>query len=515
MHKMEKLNKKEPILFYLLLLIHLLPVIILTPFVSLDGAAHLYNGRLLHTLIFENSSIVNRFFEFNPIPQPNWICQTLTALLLTFLPAWLTEKIIIILIIISGAIGFRLLTVELNTKSGWMSWLYFPMIYNFPFSLGFYNYSIGFSLLPFILLFWIRNRNIKFNSLQFALLIIATIVLYFCHILIILFAGFFMFFITMNDYRLHDKKKIVNQIKSLIIIFLPILTLSIWVIFFTGSSSNPTQYNTFMDRINDIISAGFLVFFDFNKDAILTRTYFLTLIGITLWSLKNYSIQSYQKALLGITICCFLLIFIIPESLASGSVITVRVVQVFYLAWMIWLITLNIPIKGRVVIAFISVLFSLVFSIRNFTRRKDLSDFAITYFEAAERMEKGSIVVPLNYDSNWLHNHLCDYMGVEKDIVVLRNYEAVSKAFPLVWKKGMDPELHLGDFPASKKPCINIANFEKFSGLKINYITVQMKPYIADDSCTKSTFKQLDSLFEPLPLWNNSDVRIYKRRIKS
>ncbi len=513
MFKIEKLNKKEPTLFYFFLLIHLLPVILLTPFVSLDGAAHLYNGRLLHSLFFESSNIVNQFFEFNPVPQPNWICQTLTALLLTFLPAWLVEKIIISLIILIGAIGFRLLTFEFNTKSGWMSWLYFPMIYNFAFSLGFYNYAIGFSMISFLLIFWIRNRNYNFNSTQFIFLIIGTIVLYFSHILIFLFAGLFMFIITMNDYRLNDKKKIWTQLKSLIIIFIPVLILSLWVIFFTSSNTNPTQYTTFIDRINNIISAGFLVFFDFNKDAPFTRAYFVTLIAITIWSLKNFSIHPYQKAMMMITISCFLLIFIIPDSLASGGIITVRIVQIFYLTWMIWLITLNIPRRGRVVIAFISVLFSLVLSVRNYSRRKDLSDFAITYMEAAKRIEKGSIVVPLNYDSNWLHNHLCDYMGVDKDIVVLKNYEAVSKSFPLVWKKGMDPELHLGDFPASKMPCITISNFEKYSGLKVNYITVQMKPELANDSCTKSTFQQLDSFFEPLTQWTNTDVRIYKRRI--
>jgi len=513
MFKTELLLKKEPYLFYFFLLLHILPVFFLTPFISLDGASHLYNSRLIHTLIAEPTSLASRFFDFNQFPEPNWICHILNSILMYFFPAWIVEKVIILIILVLSSIGFRILTFELNPQSGWMSWLYFPLLYNFSFSLGFYNFSMGFSLLSFVLVFWIRNRNYDFKFYHYLFLIMISAVLYFSHIIIFILAGIFMFIISLKELDKKQRNKFANQLKSLVITFLPGIIFAIsFVIIKQSSSSEEIIYNSFRDRINAIISAGMLVFFDFYKECVETRFYFLVLAGFSLWAIINRSIHPYQKSIFLIAILSFLLIFIIPNQFSSGSIITVRIVQLFYFTWMIWLVTLNIPIKGRIFIAIVSVIFSLFFLARNYSGRKELSKIAAIFLEASKLMESGSIVMPLNYNQNWLHVHFCDYLGVEKNIIVLKNYEAVTGHFPLVWKKGMNPELFLGDFAASRNPCFNINRWEKNTGLRINYITIQDQPEHAFDSCSKSAFQQIDSLFVPMLNWKNEYLKIYKRK---
>lgn len=158
---MKTAKKYEAILFYFVLLLHILPVFILTPFVTLDGPVHLYNARLMHDLMFSADPITSNFFEFNPVIEPNLIGHVFMAFSLSIFPPLITEKLILLVIILCFSIGYRRWIRMVEADAVWISWLIFPMIYNFTFLIGFFNFMIGLSILPFFMVWWMGAMGRK------------------------------------------------------------------------------------------------------------------------------------------------------------------------------------------------------------------------------------------------------------------------------------------------------------------------------------------------------------------
>src|SRR5437764_835447 len=70
----EKLNSIlvhiEPYFFYLFIVINILPVLYFKYFPTGDGAAHLYNSRLILELM-KGNNFLSDYFHFNEL-SPNW-----------------------------------------------------------------------------------------------------------------------------------------------------------------------------------------------------------------------------------------------------------------------------------------------------------------------------------------------------------------------------------------------------------------------------------------------------------
>jgi hypothetical protein len=509
-----RFHKSEPGFYYFVLFLHLLPIILLSPFVTLDGPAHLYNARLIQSLWSNDFSAAHHFFSFNPFPEPNWICHGISACLLYLLPAGIVEKIILFIILLTGALGFRKLNTIFNPNSGWLSWMYFPFLYNFTFSLGFFNFALGFSLLPWILVYWMKFRNRDSGKYNLLVLSLMTLFIYFSHLVIFLVAILFMGMITMLGKSDAGDSSIRKQLQKLLLISLPGLLLTAWFLKSTGTMGyrGEISYLKTSELLNQLYNARMFVIFNYDDESRYSRIFFKVIFIFTIWAIYKRSIHKYQKPFLGIMLLSLVMVFIIPDSLASGGILSVRMVQLFYLCWCFWILALNFPEKGRLFIAFFSAIFSLFLLVKNYQIRKTLSEDAIVFFQAAKEMKEESIVMPLNYGSNWLHSNLPGYIGAEKKMLVLDNYEPTAGHFPLIWKNGMNPESDLGNFCASNIPCITILNFEKKTGLKINYITVESMPDNPKDSCSKDAMTQLNTLFRPLPGWTNKNLRIFIRK---
>ena len=56
-------------------------------------------------------------------------------------------------------------------------------------------------------------------------------------------------------------------------------------------------------------------------------------------------------------------------------------------------------------------------------------------------MKENSVVLPVNMSDNWLELHFSNYLGVDKPLVILENYEASVGWFPVKWDTERLPRL--------------------------------------------------------------------------
>lgn len=80
------------ICFYALIALNLSLVLKFGNFPTIDGAAHVYNGRIINTLIFDNNQVLKNFYSFNHTIEPNWSGHFLLALLMQVFKASIVKK---------------------------------------------------------------------------------------------------------------------------------------------------------------------------------------------------------------------------------------------------------------------------------------------------------------------------------------------------------------------------------------------------------------------------------------
>ena len=510
----QKLVNTEKSLFSLVFLLHLLPVVVLTPFVTLDGPAHLYNAGLMKSLLLDHVPVINSFFEFNSFPEPNWSGHAIMMTLLFFLPPLITEKAMIFLILILTAIGYRKLVIAIDPSKIWLSWLVFPFLYNFTFLLGFFNFAFAMALLPWWMAWWLNHHNKTKSIQQFCIVFLIFILLYFSHLVVFLLAGFSAGIISLLSNRKRESPRLKSEFAFLLLVSLPGLILTVLFLFVFGTEGYRGEITRLpiSQLFSDLLNSRMFIVYDYTTEKRATIGFTLLMLLLTFVGFrnkeKNNDWEIYLIQLLG----AFALIFILPDSLASGGILSVRLIQWFFMIWCLWLVTMKLPNKIAVIAAILSACFSLGMMRVHWKVQQELSETATGYIEIANTLEKNQIVLPLNYSTNWLHSNMVCYVGALKQVVVLDNYEATQHHFPIVWKKNMDPEIHMGNQVSSNRPCVQITRSEKFTGLKVQYAVALNRPLTPEDSCTTNTFLQLEELYSKSDLPNTVNPELFIRK---
>jgi hypothetical protein len=183
---------------------------------------------------------------------------------------------------------------------------------------------------------------------------------------------------------------------------------------------------------------------------IATLSYLVLIIGLfsvrktnTAWSVQ----QNAKKGLLQlrhtflVMACIFLWLYF---NLSSGGFVQIRLLLVFFMMVLAWLATASIPwILGLPVILII-----LTTNYRLLDYRKvfaeEQNEMVSELVLASEHIPEGSVVLPVIESHHWFFNHVSNYLGTLKPMILLDNYEATTGYFPINWKMKPNPADLLG-----------------------------------------------------------------------
>jgi len=200
--------------------------------------------------------------------------------------------------------------------------------------------------------------------------------------------------------------------------------------------------------------------------------------------------------------------FLLPDSTSYGGFITTRVSLILYLIIIIWISAHKIP-------KLITVLFSLVIIYSHFylvsyytSLIKNLNEVAVDCNEASKAIEPNSVVLPLNYSKEWLALHFSNYLGIEKPMVILDNYEAVNDYFPLKWNWPNLTSPIYDNIAKNDFLCMDSSTYLNQEFYKVDYIFVLDDINNKNDDCSnqkkKEIFELTDLIFE------NKNCKVYK-----
>ncbi|HET6556481.1 MAG TPA: hypothetical protein VFG54_04145 [Prolixibacteraceae bacterium] len=450
------LSNDERIVFYLVLIINIAYLFYTRFYPSMDGPAHLYNSNLLKQLVL-NNSFISEFYRINPFPVPNWTGHFILSFFKLFLPGWLSEKMLLVLYISGMALSFRYLIKVLIPENLSLSVFIFPFIYTFLFHMGFYNYSLSFIFLFLTLGFWIKN----YDANQPRLYVITGLLLlgaYFSNILTFAFTGILIGCMTLlfeaKTKAVKSKqyfKASFNRIVGLTIASFPSLILLFWFFHTVSFPQSIHQYaaSELLKWTNDVRS---LIVYSYSKEEIITEQFFHILLFLYLISFffnrPTYNIRSllsnpgqliaYFPLLLAVVF-----LFVLPDG-SSAGMMSDRLSLMVFILLIILVVTQKLPYGIQSLTSVLIISLHLILLTKHSVTLNELDRNAKTIHTAAQHIQDNTVVLPVNLSDNWLEIHFSNYLGADKPLVIVENYEAQVGWFPVQWNP-QAPKILLGE----------------------------------------------------------------------
>src|SRR5205085_9970610 len=115
--------------------------------------------------------------------------------------------------------------------------------------------------------------------------------------------------------------------------------------------------------------------------------------------------------------------------------------------------------------------------------------------DASELIPPNSVVLPLDYSGNWKTLHFSNYMGTDRPLVILENYECNQNYFPVQWNEKKIPAIMLGNTPLTETCIQYVRSNPENPRLKIDFVFVLGNLENKDDSCTHLIHSELATIY--------------------
>jgi len=517
-------SSTEKYLFLGITLLLVAPLAFLPYIVTHDGPAHIYNSNLILQLLSHPGKPVAELMRFNPEIVPNWIAHFSLAILNSFLPGRFAEKILLLSYCLIFPFAFRKLVLGFYPDARATTYLVFPFVQAFTFHIGFFSFSLGLCLSFYVIAKWFE-RNQK-PSLLFVVLLT---LLYFSHLFAFMITFFTVLFL--NGWNLLCSKEfsfrkfsswrqpVLGRMVAWFLVSVPALFLT--AIFVTKevvhSHANLPDASIvfeFLWNVRPLNALGLET--EVMISGWMRYVYLALIIVVCVESFQKirkgqFKILQAENAWLILALSMVFLFLVLPDDMISGGVIGIRFCLMFFLFFSIWFAG-KLPVRKMWPAAFASILLSFALLFVKFDAMQNLSLMAEDLSTLSGKMENDKILMPLSYSDNWLFDNISCYIGIDRKILVLDNYEANQEHFPLQYNPDKNPYRIYPDFGIKRNPCIDFPEFKNKTGLPIDFVLLIKPDQMPDDSCTRNVKLGLEKYFEQIAETPRYHSVLYKLR---
>ena len=469
-HKLKNKPALSRWLFYLGLLVYLMPVYLLPLFPTLDGAAHLYSASLIAR--WSEIPIAHDLLLQQPIPPPNILSHWIMASLWSFLSPIAIEKFIVVLCLALPAIAAELLCRQKGISSI-NAILILPLLHNFLLYMGFYNFVLGSGilLLSYVALGYLHRKR---PWLIVLIVLISGALMYFAHIFILPFFTF----VLLIDY-LFSKARVK---RIALLTSLAPLILSVYMFYnnFVEKTGEPINiaWPNIGERLDMLVNAQPLIIF-YQSESQRTMWFSALLLILLLAELLRIKRWSFSGRAFGVISLGFLLAFlVVPDELMGGAILAIRL-QLIFLYMLIFLLILEVRRGWQRIIIILFIISYGPYHLHYQTKaNKDLSYLGSQLYHIGQNLDRGGIVVPIYFNDNWLEAHVANYAGLQHPVIIADFYEALNPHFPFYFNPKANPYTLMGMDQPGGRTCPDIPAMEAVIGHKVQYIiNIKKRPY--------------------------------------
>lgn len=435
-----RLSIKEIYVFYGLIILNTIPVFCFDFFPTMDGPAHLYNVELIKEIVAGNE-FVSSYFELNAIVVPNWLGHGLLLLFSSFLSSNWAEKMMFLTFMIAFPLSFRYFLNKLKITFSGVSeanlapYLIFPLCYSMPLHYGFFNFCFGLIFLFFALGYFFHSYS-SMNNKKGAVLGLLVLFTYLSHFFVF---GLLLIFILLSYVVMYFSFKKYTSISEFIrggfryiVYFAPALFLcvSYLTVFSFGGTSN------FLEKpelFSWIFYARPLIYFEENE---FSKIFFLVMVVWTALLIYNRQKIAAETAKISVLFLVVILLFyfLLPNETSSAGFISIRLLTLFFLFWIVALSLTKVNRYFGLALILLALFVHVKIMDKFIKNGQEYSDLALEIVAASKAIDRNAIVLSINASNDWMKAHFSNYLAIEKEMVILENYEASNSYFPVRWK---------------------------------------------------------------------------------
>jgi hypothetical protein len=517
----------DTLLFVALLAASIVPVWWFHYFPSQDGPAHLENTVILREYANPNRALLREFYTINTHPEPNWLGHLMLGGLMTFVPILIAEKILLSGYLLLLPLSVRSALKALGSDAGFLTLLVFPFVPNLFFHMGFHNFCYSLPLFFFVVGYWLKHLD-AFTWRQIIGLMVLGLVLYFGHLVSLVAAwiaiGVHALWLAGLDARkergqgesglVRFSKALWPKIKVPILAFLPSLLLALWFLSRQGWTARPAETPegstwSILVKLESLIS--------FNKyEGIVSVALFFFFVALTLYVLA-VRLKSWKAApgdgLLIAAVAFVALYFLTPSAMAGGLFVNFRLTLYPFFALLLWFATQPIIERARWAVRAAAIVATVALLGLHTHAYAQANDYLGEMLQVADVIEPNHTLLPLNFmqpnvspDGKRLSDrvgpfrHAAGHIAATRHIVNLKNYEASTDYFPILYRPEVNPYQLMGKDERvldhgldTVPPRVDFLEYTARTGMSVDYILIWgLRPEQHTESATLAILSQLE-----------------------
>jgi hypothetical protein len=541
------LKNPENFLLLALILAHVIPVWVFQCFPSQDGPTHIENANIIFDYFNPGRSILRDYYILNTHLEPTWLGHLVLAGLMYIVPIFIAEKIFLSGYIIILPLSIRYALRGIRPDAGFLTFLMFPFIYNYPLHMGFYSFSYSLPVFFFLVGYWMRNHD-QLTLRKTINLALLSLLLYFCHIvsLVMAYVGIALLTVWLILFDLiRDKpgsrfgfrvlwKAFDRRVVSLILAFLPTVIVVVMFLSWQGVESPEIGIRrSFYWLLKDLTQMESLVSFQREESfcsiglGILFACLFLYLVVSKMRRRQSDRWNGLLAVVLGYT----LIYFLAPNAMSEGSFITDRLNLYPFFGFVLWFGVqpyLKAVKRGIVLVAIVITAASLGLHTLKYS---ELNNYLAEYLSGMNLIEPNKTLLPLTFDSQG-HGpdgrvlslkvrpflHASGYIAARRHVVELTNYEAGAyRYFPVLFRPNLNPYDHIGIKDRSivwEPPQVDFLTYARRTGGQVDYVLIWgIQERQRNLEATKSIFQQLRKGYDLIYTSPRTGLmQLYKRK---
>lgn len=526
-------------IFWSGILIALIPIWQSQYFLTEDGPCHLHNARmLLDHFKGDHTDFYSQFYTVSTQPNSNWTGHLVLVGLLAIFPPWLAEKVFLSGLVLVFAFGVRYAVRAYGRgKEGWAA---LPMLFLYSDSLhrGFYNFVLSLAVFFWLIGFWERHKD-RFSLKTILGMTTLVFLQYFTHPITFLISLVTLMTIGLAQMGLEAIpngfqewslwQKYLKQAAVLAIACIPAGMFFISVFGASGESRIEQGFPPYLQWV-EFTKMNTLVFQE-PQERVVGLIVFRLLaalagLGIAGSIYKKWRPRSWGWGLA--TAVLMVLCILSPDGFAGGSIIQMRMHLYPVFALALWLAVLNLPRKVVLGVGIGFLLFQAIFLGVRISTYRMVGEAVQEIRSVQPYIEDESVVLPLSFNHRGLQPdgqrltrglglfiHASDYLGAEKPLVMLDNYEGAKGYFPLNWKPEVNPFIHLGRGPGQEHnpPGIDLRYYIFQTQVPVKYVLEWCRGKEWPEGEGQAQLKtDLEELFELAYVSPQERVRLWKRK---
>ena len=507
-----------------------------TYYVTGDGPCHLYNAQILHdNWVNKSTSFYKNYFDIIYQPDPNWYSTAIFAMLLFVVKGVYAEKIVLTIYMLMYLAGFHRLLKKVNPDTGWWPLVIFFFLFPHTLAKGFYNFSFSIAFYFWMVLAWIGflEKQSIWKGIRFFLF---TLLVYFSHLMSFEFGAFTCFGLLIS--WAYSSYKEENGLSALSFFFkqlgyLALVLMPFLLLMFSFSDKQgglQLQLHHHFYRLVELLQFKFALSVHSYEVpfAYATGIIILLLIVVCLIRFKDKLVVGPYDGLIIVLVGLVVVYLFFPESFLGRLILITMRVQPYLYILFVCLIAMMCKYRKLLNIGAIIIYLSFIaMGISRINIQLRASDGVKDILSSSSYIKPNSVVLPLNFslngkdehgniiaDINWLFCHASDYLGMQKPLIMLDNYEANIGYFPVRWKNEQNPYWHLATYDGIEglPPSADIDAYKKKTGVDIDYILLWCwEPKSVQDTHFYALYQQINKSYHLLYTSATNRTMLYQR----